>query len=154
MNREGGERRPLLEGARVMAHVAWSPDGARLAFEQTTLTETSDIWVMNASGSGATNLTPDPFPGVWFDRHPAWSPDGTRIAFSSTRSGPSRLWTTRATGGDFVQVLPSVRERPLERHAVAVPLGVGDRPVDVEHTRAVPPRPPPRRRPTDRRGGR
>jgi hypothetical protein len=110
MNRDGGERRPLLEGTRVVAHVAWSPDGARLAFEQTTLTETADIWVMSASGAGATNLTPDPFPGVWFDRHPTWSPDGARIAFSSTRSGPTRLWTMRATGGDFVQVLPQTVE--------------------------------------------
>jgi Tol biopolymer transport system component len=47
-----------------------------------------DIWVMNADGSGAVNLTSDEEPeGGWQDTQPSWSQDGTRIAFASTREG-------------------------------------------------------------------
>jgi Tol biopolymer transport system component len=37
-----------------------------------------NVWVMNADGTGATNLTPR----AGFDSEPAWSPDGTKIAFA------------------------------------------------------------------------
>jgi Tol biopolymer transport system component len=47
-----------------------------------------DIWVMNADGSGAVNLTSDGEPeGGWQDTQPSWSQDGTRIVFASTRVG-------------------------------------------------------------------
>jgi dipeptidyl aminopeptidase/acylaminoacyl peptidase len=36
MDREGTGRRPLYEGQRVVEHAAWSPDGSRLAVEQST----------------------------------------------------------------------------------------------------------------------
>ncbi|MHC4711172.1 MAG: TolB family protein [Planctomycetota bacterium] len=43
--------------------------------------EDCDIYVINADGTGAVNLTNDPA----LDRWPAWSPDGTAIVFSSGR---------------------------------------------------------------------
>src|SRR3954454_20286991 len=43
-----------------------------------------DIWVMNADGSGKTDLTPDPNSNT-YDEQPSWSPDGTLIAFQSDR---------------------------------------------------------------------
>jgi len=74
----------------------WSPDSDKIAFmtdrEQTGLVVMNatpkitvefdmEIFVMNADGSGQTNLTDDP---DW-DGYPSWSPDGTRIVFQTDR---------------------------------------------------------------------
>jgi Tol biopolymer transport system component len=67
---------------------AWSPDG-RIAFRRM-----GEIFVMNADGTGVTNLTNNPA----YDASPAWSPDGTKIAFLSTRSGVSDLYVMNADG--------------------------------------------------------
>ena len=70
---------------------AWSPDGSRIAFESSMGGSTSfgdpdyDVWVMDADGSGETNLTAAPGSG---DKYPTWSPDGVWIAFESTRGTP------------------------------------------------------------------
>lgn len=55
-----------------------------------------EIWVANADGSEARQLTASP--GI--DRSPSWSPDGTRIAFASDRSGPAEIFVMNADGGD------------------------------------------------------
>lgn len=75
--------RPDGTGLQQLTHVrtgkgatspAWSADGTRIAF-----VNDKHIWVMNADGSGKTELTnADGFR----DRRPSWSPDGTRIIFS------------------------------------------------------------------------
>lgn len=108
MDRDGGGRRPLVEGAWVVHEVSWSPDGGRLAFSASTPEETEDLWVIGVDGTGARRLTSDPRPGIWLDRSPAWSPDGERVAFSSNRSGGWRVWlVSSADGSQAVQVLPS-----------------------------------------------
>src|SRR5690242_1009646 len=106
MNRDGSNRRPVVTGEVVIGHAAWSADGERLAFERSSIDQTSDIWIVNADGSQPRNLTPDVSPAIQFDHSPEWSPDGKRIAFASTRSGPMRLWTMNADGSDIVQVIP------------------------------------------------
>ncbi|MFN8179833.1 MAG: Ig-like domain-containing protein [bacterium] len=66
----------------------WSPDGTQIAFQSSRSSGELNLWVMNADGSGATQLTTN----TNEDRHPAWSPDGTRIAFDSNRAGTYDVW--------------------------------------------------------------
>jgi TolB protein len=58
-------------------HPAWSPNGARIAFIAARDGH-HKVWIMNADGSGALQLTTD----AGFDSSPAWAPTGDRIAFS------------------------------------------------------------------------
>jgi Tol biopolymer transport system component len=75
------------------ASPAWSPDGARIAFES-TIDGKRAIWVMQADGQGLRRLTDGP--GA--DASPAWSPEGSRIAFMSDRDGNQELYTINADG--------------------------------------------------------
>jgi Tol biopolymer transport system component len=84
---------------------AWSPDGARIAFEYNPSPtgahmSQSDIWVMSAYGKALRRLTATP----GFDGDPAWSPDGKRIAFESTRTGNSDIWVMNADGTHLAQL--------------------------------------------------
>ena len=54
----------------------------------------SEIYVMNADGSGVSRLTDNP----GRDWNPRWSPDGGRIAFTSDRDGDSEIYVMNADG--------------------------------------------------------
>ena len=72
---------------------AWSPDGRKLAFVSDR-DGNSEVYVMNANGSGQRNLTRNPA----FDADPAWSPDGRKIAFVSNRDGSYGVYVMNADG--------------------------------------------------------
>ena len=50
--------------------------------------------MMNADGSGQTNLTRHPAE----DNDSTWSPDGTRIAFRTNRNGHNDVYSMNADG--------------------------------------------------------
>jgi TolB protein len=55
----------------------------------------SDIYVMNANGTGVTQLTESP---LALDTSPTWSPDGSKIAFVSARDGNWEIYVMNADG--------------------------------------------------------
>ncbi|HSF14935.1 MAG TPA: protein kinase [Vicinamibacteria bacterium] len=59
----------------------WSPDGGRLAYFSNQ-SGNFDIWVTQAAGGSAVNLTANSTGSEFF---PSWSPDGTRIAYAAHR---------------------------------------------------------------------
>ena len=56
---------------------------------------TDDIWIMDADGSDAHNLTENDW--EW-EKHPSWSPDSSRIIFWSNREGRQQLYIMDADG--------------------------------------------------------
>lgn len=82
---------------------AWSPDGTRIAFTKLDVsTGARDVWVVNADGSGARNLTAAMGEGDASSEYaPAWSPDGSRIAFTVANYGiGARIWIMNTDGSD------------------------------------------------------
>jgi Tol biopolymer transport system component len=73
---------------------AVSPDGQRIAFTRQLTDGNFEIFVMNADGSGETNLTNDPAT----DLRPDWSPDGSRIAFNSNRGAGGQIYIMNSDG--------------------------------------------------------
>ena len=65
------------------AEPSWSPDGTKIAFAGQFLGSSRGIYVMNADGTGQTQLT---FAGK-VDKRPNWSPDGLKIVFDREDDG-------------------------------------------------------------------
>jgi len=64
-------------------------------------TENWDIFLIQADGSGLTQLTD--FEGV--DADPAWSPDGSQIAFRSRRHGSSDIFIMNPDGSNPINLI-------------------------------------------------
>jgi TolB protein len=78
----GGDVRKLTSLAHTASALPdWSPDGRRIAFyrERLDVHRPVQIYVMNANGSGVTQLTRGP----GFHGFPAWSPDAASLAIAA-----------------------------------------------------------------------
>ncbi|PYN27543.1 MAG: hypothetical protein DMD99_01960, partial [Candidatus Rokuibacteriota bacterium] len=80
-----------------------SPDGRRIAFVATALSEERDeylsnIWIVDAAGGEPRRFTAGPRR----DTEPRWSPDGTQLAFLSERAPREKLqlYVMPADGGE------------------------------------------------------
>jgi Tol biopolymer transport system component len=86
---------------------AWSPDGARIAFESDTKRLGTnpegdrEIFVMNADGSAVQQLTRNSV----HDEGPAWSPDGTMLALTSGRDNEHGDIQVMTAGGVHLRQL-------------------------------------------------
>ena len=112
MNPDGSGVTRLTEGPQVEFQPTWSPDGSKIAFVRSHVYDDgissyswTEIWVMNADGSGETRLTSD----LRASSTPDWSPDGNKIAFTRIDcyandvecSGENYdIWVMNANGGE------------------------------------------------------
>ena len=83
----------------------YSPDGKKVAFAVTEyfLEEgktNSDIFLMNADGTGLRRMTRDDAA----EYTPRWSPDGKWLLFVSTREGGAQAWKMPVEGGEPTKV--------------------------------------------------
>lgn len=89
---------------------AWFPDGSRIVF--TRMFESgsgrSELWVMNADGTGQRSLGVEGFGA-------RWSPDGRRLVFASDRGGNWDLYLCDADGTNVTRLLgtPSAEQSPV-----------------------------------------
>lgn len=92
-------------------HPDWSPDGSQITYASTASGDLQ-IWVMNADGSGQTQVTHDPNTPENFSR---FSPDGTKLVFqaASTQGVEIRVVNvdgsheTKLIDGKFRNIQPS-----------------------------------------------
>jgi Tol biopolymer transport system component len=85
-------------GREGVAGIAWTPDG-RLVYGASTR-GTWDLWIANADGTQAKQLTADP--GT--EGMPQVSPDGSRLVYVSDRSGEFEVWTSDIDGSNQKQL--------------------------------------------------
>jgi Tol biopolymer transport system component/DNA-binding winged helix-turn-helix (wHTH) protein len=66
-----------------------SPDGKKIAYMSIRQGELPNVWVMDADGTNAIQLTSD----ETADHKPAWFADGRRVAYMSKRGTVGGLWS-------------------------------------------------------------
>jgi hypothetical protein len=146
INLDGSGTPVVLPQSDEHSFAAWSPDGSKIAYQQTSNTGARYFWVANADGSGNHPL---PVVQNQNDNHtPSWSPDGTRLTFSAFQGAPtsatevnltaadgSGSTTTLTTGGDnYDAVWKPAKVVPPPQP----PLGGGGKPKLVWITNRIP----------------
>jgi Tol biopolymer transport system component len=96
-------------------HPSYSADGKRIAFESNRFGNSQQIWVSDADGSGAVQLTS--FGNAWAGS-PRWSPDGEQIAFDGNAAGQWDIYVIPSQGGKPTRLTSGSRSkiRPTWSH--------------------------------------
>ena len=79
-------------------HISFAPDG-RLFFSS-VVSGNSEVWSVNANGSGRRQLTDD----SGDDQDPVVGPDNNSVYFASNRTGSIHVWRMNADGSNQTQV--------------------------------------------------
>jgi TolB protein len=107
------EIRRLTAAPPLNQMAAWSPNGRQLVF-MSARDGYPSVFIMNADGSGVTNLTPK-HPGdadsEWVSRAPSWSASGQHIFFMSSRPSTgldTEIFVMNADGSDVTRLTNSI----------------------------------------------
>jgi Tol biopolymer transport system component len=83
---------------------SWSPDGNRLAFDLARPAGGSEIWVMNADGSGKQLVAGGRHRTV-YDLSPFWVNENQIVFSRFDGGGPTSIWEARADGAGTAHAL-------------------------------------------------
>ena len=89
----------VLLACVLLAGCGGGSEDGKIAFESDRDGDL-EIFVMNADGTGVTQLTDNDD----YDGSPAWSPNGKQIAFGSDRYGDREIFVMNADGSNVVSL--------------------------------------------------
>ena len=105
----GHDLRQITQGPGEAVQPDWSPDGRKIVFEfdRPNPPPFCSVEIMNADGSGITDLTGD---RNGCEAQPSFTPNGQRIVFQrfDDITFVEAIWSTDLTGGDRHQITTGV----------------------------------------------
>lgn len=104
MDISGQFQQKLTDKANAYWHLAWSPDGQKIAFASNR-DGNWEIYSVDIAGKNLQRLTQDKA----IDKNPTWNHDGTRIAFDSNRDGEDAIYVMDADGRNVQRLLQDIK---------------------------------------------
>ena len=113
---DGSAPRALSDTSDMVFGGVWSPDGQRIAYTRADTARRMQMWIMNADGTGArqlTNIPADEGHPQW----PSWTPDGRRLAIQVGKYNPqartentAHIWVVDVATGKATKL--AAHDRP------------------------------------------
>ena len=102
MDSDGNNQVRITHDLAEKDNPSWSPDGQWIAYDESLRVWLSQIYVVEADGSGRTERLTDNPPTKW---NPVWSPDGDTIAYVAWERDVSSTIDLMTTDGKHLKQL-------------------------------------------------